>query len=195
VHGKGSLLGKMPGDDWQQRANLRLLLAYQWAVPGKKLLFMGGEFGQRREWNHDAGLDWDLLDRPEHAGLALLVGELNRLYRELPALHRGDCRPEGFAWVVPNDPAQSVLAFERVDGARRVLVVLNATPVPRPNYRVGVGVFGRWAEVLNTDATAFGGGGVGNHGGVEASPVGAHGRPYSLNLTLPPLGALMLASP
>ncbi|MDO9017611.1 MAG: 1,4-alpha-glucan branching protein GlgB [Deltaproteobacteria bacterium] len=194
VHGKGSLLGKMAGDAWQKRANLRLLLAYQWALPGKKLVFMGAELGQWREWNHDDSLDWHLLDDPDHAGIALLVGELNRLYRTRPSLHRGDCRPSGFEWVVPGDGAQSVLAFERVDGPRRTLVVINATPVPRYNYRVGVGVAGYWSELLNTDARAFGGAGLGNHGGVEASPVAAHGRPFSLNLTLPPLGVLLLSS-
>jgi 1,4-alpha-glucan branching enzyme len=193
VHGKGSLLNKMPGDPWQQRANLRLLLAYQWTLPGKKLLFMGAEFAQSREWNHDDSLDWHLLDDPDHAGVSLLLGELNRLYRDHPALHRGDCQPGGFEWAVPNDSAQSVLAFERVDGPRRALVVVNATPVPRHNYRVGVGAAGFWAELLNTDAAAFGGSGVGNHGGVEAAPVAAHGRPCSLNLTLPPLGVIVLA--
>ncbi len=194
VHGKGSLLEKMPGDDWQKHANLRALYAYQWTLPGKKLLFMGGELGQRREWNHDGSLDWHLLDHPAHARIPLLVGELNRLYRERPALHMGDCHPDGFAWVVADDGAQSVLAYERhAPDGDCVLVVLNLTPVPRENYRVGVSRGGRWVELLNTDAQALGGSGMGNLGGVEAGPIAAHGRAQSLNLVLPPLAVLILA--
>jgi 1,4-alpha-glucan branching enzyme len=193
VHGKGSLLGKMPGDEWQKRANLRLLFAYMWATPAKKLLFQGGEMGQWREWNHDRSLDWHLLDDPRHSGLALLVGELNRLYRELPALHRGDHDPSGFAWLVPNDAQHSVIAFERVArDAPPVLFVVNGTTLPRHNYRLGIPRAGLWREALNTDAVDFGGSGVGNLGVIEAAPVAAHGRPFSLNLTLPPLGALMI---
>jgi 1,4-alpha-glucan branching enzyme len=194
VHGKGSLINKMPGDDWQRFANLRLLYAYMWAQAGKKILFMGGEFAQRREWNHDASLDWHLMDAPPHAAIARLVGTLNHLYRAYPALHVGDCEPGGFDWVDANDAENSVYAFIR-RGARRlddVLVVLNCTPIPRFNYRVGVDAEGHWHELLNTDAETFGGSGHGNFGGVEAFPVPAHGRLYSLNLTLPPLGALYL---
>jgi 1,4-alpha-glucan branching enzyme len=192
VHGKGSLLGKMPGDPWQKLANLRVLYAYQWLCPGKKLLFMGGELGQHREWNHDASLDWDLLDHhPEHAQIALTVGELNRLYRELPALQR-DCDPAGFAWISADDPRNSVLAFERrgIDGSVAI-AVFNFTPTPRTNYRIGVPHEGSWREALNTDAAALGGSGQGNAGAVDATPVASHGRPFSLNLTLPPLSALL----
>jgi 1,4-alpha-glucan branching enzyme len=196
VHGKGSLYGKMPGDPWQKRANLRLLFAYQWTLPGKKLLFMGSELGQEREWNHDVSLDWHLADDPDHARLALCLGELNRLYRELPALHRHDCDPAGFAWVVAEDAADSVLAFERRgDGGELALCAFNFTPVPRTNYRLGVSRPGFWSERFNGDAVALGGSGQGNSGGVEAAPVGAHGRPFSLNLTLPPLAALILTPP
>ncbi len=192
VHGKKSLIAKMPGDPWQQRANLRLLYAYQWMVPGKKLLFMGGELGQYLEWNHEASLDWHLLDDPGHAQIALTLGELNRLYRALPALHRYDCDPAGFAWVDADDAANSVLAFERRgDRGEVALCVFNFTPIPRHNYRLGVGRPGHWREVLNTDAEALGGSGMGNAGGTDATPAGAHGRPYSLVLTLPPLSALL----
>ncbi|MBZ0230831.1 MAG: 1,4-alpha-glucan branching enzyme, partial [Deltaproteobacteria bacterium] len=195
VHGKGSLLDKMPGDAWQKRANLRLLLAYQWTMPGKKLVFMGVEMGQWREWNHDASLDWDLLADGDHARLALTLGELNRLYRDHPALHRHDCDPAGFAWIVAGDAANSIVAYERIDpeSDQQLVVVLNFTPVPRHNYRVGVPRGGAWRELLNTDAADLGGSNQGNGGLVEAYPVGAHGRPFSLNLTVPPLGALILA--
>ncbi len=195
VHGKGSLLDKMPGDAWQKRANLRLLFAYQWTMPGKKLLFMGAELGQWREWNHDASLDWDLLDSSDHARLALTLGELNRLYRDHPALHRHDCDPAGFAWIVPGDAANSVVAYERIDpeSDQQLVVVLNFTPVPRHNYRLGVPRGGAWRELLNTDAGDLGGSNQGNGGVLESYPVGAHGRAFSLNLTLPPLGALILA--
>lgn len=194
VHGKGSLLSKMPGDDWQQFANLRLLYAQMWSQPGKKLLFMGGEFGQRREWNHDASLDWHLLEADgRHGQLQLLVGELNKLYREIPALHQGDCHPEGFEWLDANDAKNSVFSYIRKGlDDKPVLVVLNATPTVHHNYRVGVPFDTHWREILNTDATVFGGSGQGNSGGAPATPVPAHGRPYSLNLTLPPLAALYL---
>jgi 1,4-alpha-glucan branching enzyme len=192
VHGKGSLLGKMPGDPWQQRANLRLLYAHQWLSAGKKLLFMGGELGQLREWNHDTSLDWHLADDPDHARIALLIGELNRLYRTLPALQR-DADPAGFAWIVADDVRDSVLAFERRGARGEVAVaVFNFTPIPRHNYRIGVPRSGAWREVLNTDAVDLGGSGQGNGGVVEATPVASHGRPMSLNLTVPPLGALLL---
>ncbi len=192
VHGKGSLINKMPGDEWQKFANLRLLYAYMWAQAGKKILFMGGEIAQRREWNHDSSLDWDLLDSPPHASIARLVGELNRLYREEPALHELDCDPAGFEWIDANDADQSVYSFVRRgrDRSSAVIVVLNCTPVPRFNYRVGVDRDGQYRELLNTDAATYGGSGHGNLGTVEASPIGKHGRSHSLNLTLPPLGAL-----
>jgi 1,4-alpha-glucan branching enzyme len=193
VYGKGSLLAKMPGDRWQKFANLRLLLAYQWSLPGKKLLFMGGELAQWNEWNHDASLDWHLLDDASHRQIQLLVGELNRLYRSEPALHELDCERAGFDWIVVDDTANSVLVYERIaTGGQRVVVALNLTPVPRFNYRVGVRQLGLWSEILNTDGTELGGSGHGNLGGVEATPVPMHGRPFSLNLTLPPLGAVFL---
>jgi 1,4-alpha-glucan branching enzyme len=193
VHGKGSLIGKLPGDRWQQFATLRLLYAYMYSLPGKKLLFMGNELAQEREWNHDGSLDWNLLDDPRHAQIMLLVGELNQRYRAEPALHELDCEPAGFQWIEPDDADRSVLVYERIarDG-HRIVVALNFTPVPRHNYRVGVVAPGRWLELLNTDAVALGGSGVGNLGAVEARPVGSHGRQLSLNLTLPPLGAVFL---
>jgi 1,4-alpha-glucan branching enzyme len=196
VHGKGSLLGKMTGDTWQRFANLRLLLGYMWTQPGKKLLFMGSEFGQVREWNHDAQLDWHLLDRPLHAGAQRWVTDLNRLYRDDPAAHAGDFSPDGFEWVDANDSQASVLSFLRRDprGGDPLLVLCNCTPVVRSNYRVGVPVRGRWAEVLNSDATEYGGSGVGNYGGVESTPIPSHGRNHSINLTLPPL-AIMIFRP
>ncbi|MDR7483128.1 MAG: 1,4-alpha-glucan branching protein GlgB [Armatimonadota bacterium] len=195
VHGKGSLAGRMPGDDGQRLAHLRLLLGYQYAQPGKKLLFMGGEFGQWREWDHDASLDWHLLADPRHAGVQRWVADLNRVYREQPALHELDCEPAGFAWIDPHDADQSVLSFMRrgrSPGAV-VVVVCNFTPVPRHQYRLGVPAPGRWRELLNGDAVEYGGTGWGNLGGVEASPVPWHGQPYSVVLTLPPLAALFLA--
>jgi 1,4-alpha-glucan branching enzyme len=195
VHGKRSLLDKMPGDLWQKFANLRLLYAYMWAQPGKKLLFQGGEFGQWREWSHESSLDWHLFqESPLHGQLQLLVGELNRLYRGEASLHELDVDPAGFEWVAADDVDNSVYAFLRKgrDPARRVLAIFNCTPVPRFNYRVGVPGEGIWAEILNTDAAAFGGSNHGNEGGVEATPVPSHGRPFSINLTLPPLGALFL---
>ncbi|MBA3463184.1 MAG: 1,4-alpha-glucan branching protein GlgB [Deltaproteobacteria bacterium] len=195
VHGKGSLLRKMPGDRWQQLASLRLLYAYMYSQPGKKLLFMGSEFAQDREWNHDASLDWHLLDDPMHAQIALLVGELNRLYKDHKALHELDCEPGGFHWLEADDAARSVLIYERVarDGAS-IVVGLNFTPVPRPNYRIGVTRAGHWQELLNSDAVVFGGSGVGNLGGVDTNPVRAHRRDLSINVTLPPLGAVFLRS-
>jgi len=196
VHGKGSLLDKMPGDDREQFANLRLLLAYQWAQPGKKLLFMGGELAQRGDWSHERSLDWHLLDAPWHAGVRILVGDLNRLLRE-PALHARDFDPAGFEWVDANDADASVLSFLRRagGGAPDLLVVINFTPVVRRNYRVGVPRGGLWSEVLNTDAPLYGGSGVGNLGGVEAAPVSSHGRPHALSLTLPPLAAVFFKGP
>jgi 1,4-alpha-glucan branching enzyme len=194
VHGKGALLDKMPGDPWQKRANLRLLYAYMFALPGKKLLFMGGEFGQWREWRHDHSLDWHLLDDPGHRGIMLCLGDLNRLYRERPAMHELDTRPEGFRWIDCNDSRHSVLTLARVDKAGRVVVaVFNFTPVVREAYRIGVPQAGPWREVLNTDAAEYGGSGVGNAGQVEAAPNPHHGQPASIVLRLPPLGALFFA--
>ncbi|MDB4983800.1 MAG: 1,4-alpha-glucan branching enzyme [Myxococcales bacterium] len=193
VYGKRSLLEKMPGDDWQKLATLRLLYAYQWALPGKKLLFQGGELGQRREWSHERSLDWHLVrEAPAHARLQLLVSELNQLYRDEPALHERDADPAGFAWLAADDVDASVYAFARFgrDGARPLVAIFNCTPVPRFNYRLGVPRDGVWTERLNTDGEAFGGSNQGNFGAVEATPLPAHGQPFSLNLTLPPLGAL-----
>ena len=192
VHGKRSLLEQMPGDDWQQRANLRLLLGHQWAHPGKKLLFMGGEIGQHREWNHDDALDWWLLADERHGGIQRWVEDLNRVYRAEPALHELDCDGAGFEWIDANDAEASVLSYLRKarDG-RSVLVVANFTPLPRRDYLVGVPRPGHWREILNSDATLYGGSGIGNHGGVHSVPLAAHGRFHALNLQLPPLGLLM----
>src|SRR5438105_4676720 len=187
VHGKGSLIAKMSGDDWQKRANLRLLFANQWSLPGKKLLFMGGEFGQGREWNHESSLDWHLAEDPRHAGIQRLIGDLNRLMRSEPALHQLDAQPQGFEWVDANDSNQSVASYLRKGrSGEPVLVVLNYTPVIRAGYRVGVPRGGVWREVLNTDAEIYGGGGVGNHGSVRAEDQASHGRPHTLQLALPP---------
>ena len=193
VHGKGSLLTKMPGDRWQQLANLRLLYAYMFSQPGKKLLFMGAELAQLTEWNHDASLDWHLYDDPAHSSISLLLGALNHLYRTVPALHELDHDPAGFRWLAVDDAELSVLAYERIarDGSS-VICAHNFTPVPRHNYRLGVPRAGAWSEILNTDATAFGGSGQGNLGSVETTPVRAHGRELSINVTLPPLGAIYL---
>jgi 1,4-alpha-glucan branching enzyme len=194
VHGKGSLLGKMPGDEWQQLANLRLLYGYQWAQPGKKLLFMGGEIAQRSEWNHDTELEWGLLEHQGHAGIQRWIDDLNRLYRDTPALHELDCDAAGFEWVDANDAVSSVIAFLRRGHADEpVLVVCNFTPVPRANHRVGVPSGGVWRELLNSDADVYGGSGQGNLSAIEAAPVPFHGRPHSLVLTLPPLAALFLS--
>jgi 1,4-alpha-glucan branching enzyme len=194
VHGKGSLLAKMPGDDWQRFANLRALFGLMWGHPGKKLLFMGGEFAQAREWNHDISLDWHLLADPRHRGVQAWVRDLNRLYRGEPALHRRDCRGDGFRWAVVEDAGASVFAWLRFgeEGDAPVLVVLNLTPVPRHGYRIGVPRAGFWAEALNSDATAYGGSGMGNLGGVASTPQPMHGMADSVSLTLPPLSALFL---
>ncbi len=194
VHGKGSLVGKMPGDDWQKFANLRLLHTYMHAQPGKKLLFMGGEIAQWREWAHDESVDWHLLEHAPHAGMLKLVSDLNRLHRREPALHAYDFDSRGFQWLDANDSQNSVLAFFRngPDRDDRILAIFNFTPVPRPNYRVGVPTSGHWREILNTDAAVYGGSGQGNMGGVKTTPVPYHGHYHSLNLTLPPLGALLL---
>jgi 1,4-alpha-glucan branching enzyme len=196
VYGKGSLIGKMPGDDWQKFANLRALFGYMYAQPAKKLVFMGGEFGQWREWVHDAGLEWHLLDYPLHAGLQRWVQDLNWLYRNEPALHELDCDPGGFEWIDCDDADSSVLSLIRKgkSHAAVILVLCNFTPVPRYSYRVGAPRGGRWQEVLNSDAAEYGGGNMGNLGGVDAAPVGLHGRPYSLTLTLPPLSVSFFKS-
>jgi len=196
VYGKRSLLGRMPGDEWQKFANLRLLLGYMYAQPGKKLLFMGGEFGQQREWQHDQGLEWGLLERPLHANLQRWVAELNRFYRDSPALHEVDFDPAGFEWIDCNDADSSVVSLLR-KGRREestVLAVCNFTPVVRTNYRVGVPTGGIWRELLNSDAKEYGGSGVGNLGEVEAAPIALHGRRYSLFLLLPPLAIIFLSN-
>ncbi len=197
VHGKGSLLGKMPGDDWCKRANLRLVFAYMFACSGKKLMFMGAEFGQIREWDHDGSLDWHLADDPAHAGITALVGHLNRLYRGEPALHELDTDPAGTAWIDANDLDRSMLSFERRGTAagERIVCLFNFTPVPRENCRIGVDREGYWREVANTDATEYGGSGQGNLGGVHTTVVPAHGRPLSLVVTAPPLGAVFFKAP
>lgn len=196
VHGKGSLLDRMPGDDWQKFANLRLLYSYMISQPGKKLLFMGCEFGQGREWNHDASLDWNLLEYPSHEGVRKLVQQLNRIYQESPALHRTDFNHEGFEWIDANDAEQTVLTFMRKDGdgGQKIIAAFNLTPVPRHNYRIGVPEEGAWQEILNSDAKEFGGSGQGNLGAVESTPVPWNGRPHSLVATLPPLGAVFFAN-
>jgi 1,4-alpha-glucan branching enzyme len=197
VYGKGSLLNKMAGDDWQKFANLRALYGYMYAQPAKKLLFMGGEFAQRSEWVHDGSLDWDLLDYPAHAGVQHWVRDLNRFYRAEPALHEFDCEPAGFEWIDCGDADSSVLSLLRKGKSTSTLVlaVCNLTPVPRPGYRIGAPRGGFWREVLNSDAKEYGGSGIGNGGGVQAEAVAQHGRPFSLTLTLPPLSVLFLANP
>tara|TARA_R110002020_G_scaffold15140_75_gene53554 strand:- start:3627 stop:5837 length:2211 start_codon:yes stop_codon:yes gene_type:complete len=194
VHGKGSMLGKMPGDRWQKFANLRAYYGFMWTHPGKKLLFMGGEFGQEREWNHNQSLDWHLLDDPLHSGLQSAVRDLNRLYRSEPALHERDCDPAGFEWIEAGDAENSVFVYLRKAGgdARPVVVVCNMTPIVRHGYRIGLPEGGAWREVLNTDAEHYGGSGVGNGGVITAADQGWHGRPCSAQLTLPPLATLVL---
>jgi len=194
VHGKGSLIGKMPGDEWQRFANLRLLFAYMFAQPGKKLLFMGDEFGQVREWAHDTSLEWDVLQYPVHYGMQNWVEQLNRLYAREPALHDYDTDPKGFEWIDCNDNAASTISLLRKSRSpsQNIVVVCNFTPVPRLDYRLGVPAGGYWRELLNSDAKEYGGSGVGNAGGIMAEDKPVHGRPYSLELTLPPLGALFL---
>jgi 1,4-alpha-glucan branching enzyme len=194
VYGKGSLLGKMPGDRWQRFANLRAYLGFMWAHPGKKLLFMGSEIAQAREWNHDAELDWPLLGDPMHAGIQRLVGDLNRLYAGQPSLHQRDALASGFRWLVGDDRANSVFAFLRLGeaGSAPVLVVCNMTPMPRHGYRIGVPSAGRWREVANTDSRFYGGSDLGNDGAVHALEQPSHGEAHSVLLTLPPLSTVML---
>jgi 1,4-alpha-glucan branching enzyme len=194
VHGKGSLINKMPGDMWQKRANLRALYAYMWAHPGKKLLFMGGELAQQSEWSAERSLDWHLLESPEHAGIQRLVRDLNHAYRDEPALWELDFDPVGFYWIEANDAADNIVAFARrdTDGGRVLVFVANLSPVPHHGYRLGLPRAGRWREALNTDSNFYGGTDTGNFGGVVAEPLGWHGQPYSAELSLPPLGALWL---
>jgi 1,4-alpha-glucan branching enzyme len=195
VHGKGSLLAKMPGDRWQQLANLRSLYAFMWAHPGKKLLFMGGELAQEQEWSHERSLDWHLLERLEHQGVQALVRDLNRLYRSEPALWEVDVEPTGFRWLEANDAQDNTLAFLRLaaDGRRVLACICNLSPVPRYERRVGLPYGGRWTEVLNTDSAFYGGSGIGNLGGVESEPTPWHEQPFSAVVNLPPLGVVWLA--
>jgi 1,4-alpha-glucan branching enzyme len=197
VHGKGSLINKMSGDRWQRFANLRLLLGYMWTLSGKKLLFMGGELAQWREWNHDTSLDWHLLDQPEHAGVQRWVRDLNAAYRAEPALHELDCQAEGFAWIDCSDAVQSTLLYLRRGRAATdvVVVACNFTPVPRHGFRVGVPNAGWWHELLNSDAAPYGGSGQGNFGGLSSDAVAWHGHAQSLVVTLPPLGLVVLKAP
>ncbi len=198
VHGKGSLYSKMAGDRWQKLANLRALYAYMWAHPGKKLLFMGSELAQEAEWSHERSLDWHLLERHENAGIQALVRDLNRTYRDQPALWELDSEPSGFWWLEPNDADANVVAFARASragegGDPHVLVfAANFSPVPRHGYRLGLPRATRWREVLNTDSTFYGGSDVGNLGAIDPEPIPWHNQPYSAEVTLPPLGAIWL---
>ncbi|MBV9764294.1 MAG: 1,4-alpha-glucan branching protein GlgB [Acidobacteriaceae bacterium] len=192
VYGKGSLIQKMPGDNWRKFANLRLLFSYMYAQPGKKLLFMGGEFGQWAEWNHDGSLDWALLDLEPHAGLRLLVGDLNHLYRSEPALNTAETTPASFEWIDVHDAEKNVLSFLRKGATETeaIAVICNFSPIVRDNYRIGVPGRGSWKEILNSDSKVYGGSGVGNFGGVKTVPIPLHGRDYSITIDLPPLGAV-----
>ena len=192
VYGKGSLLGRMPGDEWQRFANLRLLYGYMWTHPGKKLLFMGGEFGQFSEWNHERSLDWHLLEQPLHRGLSHWIGDLNRVLRQRGALHTRDFDTDGFRWIDASDSEQSILTYLRRSARDEyVLVACNFTPVPRHNYRLGVPIPGRWNEILNSDAPMYGGSGQGNQGAAQTMPMPAHGFFQSLIVTLPPLSVVL----
>jgi 1,4-alpha-glucan branching enzyme len=194
VHGKGSLINKMPGDEWQQFANLRSLYGLMYAHPGKKMLFMGGEFGQRQEWNHDTSLDWHLLQYAYHKGVQHLVRDLNRVYQSEPALYAVDHDWQGFQWVDFHDAANSIIAFLRKgrDPQDQILCLCNFTPVPRYDYRIGAPREGFYAELLNTDASIYGGSNLGNGGGLHATPQPSHGFPFSLQVTLPPLSVVFL---
>ena len=192
VHGKGSILGRMPGGHADRFANLRAYFGFMWGHPGKKLLFMGQEFAQLAEWNHDSQLDWHLLDLPEHSGVQRLVRDLNQLYRKFPALHLGDCRADGFRWIEADAEELSIYAWERrAEGTAPAVVVCNFTPVERQAVRLGVPEPGMWTEVLNTDAEEYAGGGRGNFGGVESESVPCHDRSHSIEITLPPLSTLI----
>ncbi|MGH8266595.1 MAG: alpha amylase C-terminal domain-containing protein, partial [Steroidobacteraceae bacterium] len=193
VHGKGALIGKMPGDEWQQFASLRLLFGYMWTHPGKKLLFMGGEFGQRREWHHEESLEWHVLRYPLHAGVQRWIRDLNRLYRGTPALYELDFSDAGFQWIDCDDADVSVIAYLRKSRAgEAVVVACNFTPVPRERYQIGVPRGGGWRERLNSDATDYGGSGRGNLGALQAVSEAAHGHQHSLYLQLPPLAVVVL---
>jgi 1,4-alpha-glucan branching enzyme len=194
VHGKGSMYSKMPGDRWQKLANLRALYAYMWAHPGKKLLFMGSELAQEAEWSHERSLDWHLLERAENSGVQALVRDLNRLYRDEPALWQMDSDPSGFWWIEPNDADSNLIAFARQsrDGERVLVFVANLSPIPREGYRLGLPRSSRWREAINTDSTFYGGSDVGNLGGVEPEPIPWHGQPFSAEVTVPPLAAIWL---
>jgi 1,4-alpha-glucan branching enzyme len=194
VHGKGSLIGKMPGDQWQRFANLRAYYGFMWGHPGKKLIFMGCEIAQEREWNHDGSLDWHLLDDPYYKGVQTLIGDLNKAYQSVPALHERDCEAKGFEWIVSDDRDNSVIAWlRRGDDENSIAVVVsNFTPVPREGYRLGVPLPGFYREVINTDAALYAGSNIGNMGGVTADKTASHGRPCSLTLTIPPLATLIL---
>jgi 1,4-alpha-glucan branching enzyme len=193
VHGKGSLLAKIPGDRWQQLATLRTLYAYMWAHPGKQLLFMGQEFAQGGEWAEGRSLDWWLLDSPDHRGIARLVTDLNHLYAETSALWSRDTTPDGFHWIDANDASGNVYSFLRFgDGGSMLACIANFSPTPHEAYRVGLPAVGRWSEVLNTDAEVYFGSGVGNFGGVDATDEPWHAQPASATLRVPPLGALWL---
>ncbi|MEX1054607.1 MAG: alpha amylase C-terminal domain-containing protein, partial [Rhodothermales bacterium] len=191
VHGKGSLWSKMPGDPWQKAANLRLLYAHQVGHPGKKLLFMGSEYGQESEWSHDGELEWGQIEDPRHAGILHWTKDIYRLYREHPALWNDS--PGGFEWIDFGDADNSTLSYMRRSGDDVLLFAFNFTPVPRANYRLGVPEDGFWQEILNSDSEMYGGSGLGNFGGVESHPVRYHGRPSSIVLTLPPLAVVVLA--
>jgi 1,4-alpha-glucan branching enzyme len=192
VHGKGSLLQKMPGDKWQKLANLRALYAFMWSHPGKKLLFMGCEFAQEQEWSHERSLDWHLLEDPQHEGVRRLIRDLNHVYRDAKALWDVDFEPSGFAWLEPNDAENNVVSFLRrsEDGEHLLVAACNLSPVPRGGYRMGLPRGGRWREAVNTDAEVYGGSGIGNFGGVDAENVPWHGQPFSAELTLPPLSVV-----
>jgi len=194
VHGKGTLLEKIPGDDWQKFANLRLLYGYQYAIPGKKLIFMGCEFGQWSEWKYDGELDWTLQQYPPHEGLQHFVADLNRLYKDHPALHELDCDPTGFSWIAADDAAKSIYTFCRTSRAQQsIVVVANFTPTPHTHYRVGVPESGNYVEILNSDAEVYGGSNIGNPGSLTTHDQASHGRPFSLELNIPPLAIMMLA--
>jgi 1,4-alpha-glucan branching enzyme len=196
VHGKGSLLGKMPGDDWQKFANLRLLLGYMYSQPGKKLLFMGAELGQWHEWNHDGSPDWHFLEYERHADINKWLKALNQLYRSEPAIYELDCEPTGFEWIDTSDALQSVISFIRKGKSTDdiVLTVCNFTPTTHFKYRVGVPRGGFWREIINSDATEYGGSGQSNPARLRAYKKSAHGRPYSLEITLPPLAVVFFRS-
>jgi 1,4-alpha-glucan branching enzyme len=192
VHGKRSLIEKMPGDEWQKFANLRMFYAWMFAHPGKKLLFMGAEFAQKTEWNHDRGLNWQCLDSPLHASLRNLITDLNRLIRSEPSFYEKDDSGDGFRWIDFHDEAQSVISFERLsDSGERCIVIVNATPLPRYGYRVGLPEPGFYQEAINTDSAAYGGSNLGNFGGTAAESVPCHGHSWSAAIDLPPLATLI----